>query len=48
MTTTIVLVVCAILILVTRTAWFTGLFLKYGPDEENKDEDDQEYLEEMD
>jgi hypothetical protein len=56
---TLALVVGAILILVTRTAWFEGLFLKYGPDkatpaqrfnvcDENEDEDDQEYPEEMD
>jgi hypothetical protein len=42
---TTALVVGAILILVTKTAWFEGLFL---PNEENEDENDQEYPEEMD
>jgi hypothetical protein len=42
---TTALVTGAILILVTKTAWFEGLFL---PNEENEDENDQEYPEEMD
>jgi hypothetical protein len=40
--TTIALVVCAILILVTRTTWFAGLFMTLGPDDEDEDYEEEE------
>ena len=38
--TTIALILCAILILVTRTLWFTGLFLTLGPDDDEEENEE--------